>query len=36
MVGTHRVAALGGGDGVWHRGWFSEWAREGPSSNSTQ
>ena len=36
MVGTHRVAELGGGDGVRHHGWFSKWAREGPSSNSTQ
>ena len=24
------------GMGVRHCGWFSEWAREGPSSNSTQ
>jgi len=36
MVGTCRVAELGGGDGVQHHGWFSEWAREGPLSNSTQ
>ena len=24
------------GMGVQHRGWFAEWAREGPSSNYTQ
>jgi len=36
MAGTHQVAELGGGDGVQHCGWFSKWAREGPSSNSTQ
>jgi len=24
------------GMGVRHHGWFSEWAREGPSSNSIQ